>query len=68
MNLIGLKWISGDVSFAFVLLFRMIINSNYIYLTSCVGQETEKGLFGLPVNLPPAHLSTTHGGGFTLSL
>ena len=33
---------------------------------SCLGQATAKRLFGLQVKLPPAHLSTTHGGGFTL--
>ena len=38
------------------------------YSPSCLGQETAKGPFGLRVKLPPAHLSTTHGGGFTLSL
>ena len=38
------------------------------YSPSCLGQEMAKGLFGLRVKLPPAHLSTTHGGGFTLSL
>ena len=38
------------------------------YLPSCLGQETAKEPFGLRVKLPPAHLSTTHGGGFTLSL
>ena len=38
------------------------------YSPSCLGQETAKGAFGLLVKLPPAHLSTTHGGGFTLSL
>ena len=38
------------------------------YSPSCLGQETAKGPFGLLVKLPPAHLSTTHGGGFTLSL
>ena len=32
------------------------------------GQETAKGPFGLRVKLPPAHLSTTHGRGFTLAL
>ena len=37
------------------------------YSPSCLGQETAKGPFGLRVKLPPAHLSTTHGGGFTLS-
>ena len=38
------------------------------YSPNCFGQETAKGPFGLRVKLPPAHLSTTHGGGFTLSL
>ena len=38
------------------------------YSPSCHGQETAKGGFGLRVKLPPAHLSTTHGGDFTLSL
>ena len=38
------------------------------YSPSCLGQETAKGSFGLRVKLPPAHLSTTHDGGFTLSL
>ena len=38
------------------------------YSPSCLGQETAKGPFGLRVKLPPAHLSTTLGGGFTLSL
>ena len=38
------------------------------YSPSCLVQETAKGPFGLRVKLPPAHLSTTHGGGFTLSL
>ena len=38
------------------------------YSPSCLGQETTKGPFGLRVKLPPAHVSTTHGGGFILSL
>ena len=38
------------------------------YSPICLGQETAKGPFGLRVKLPPAHLSTTHGGGFILSL
>ena len=38
------------------------------YSPSCLGKETAKGPFGLRVKLPPAHLSTTHDGGFTLSL
>ena len=37
------------------------------YSPSCLGQETAKGPFGLRVKLPPAHLSTTHDGSFTLS-
>ena len=32
-----------------------------IYSPICLGQETQ-------VKFPPAHLSTTHGGGFTQSL
>ena len=38
------------------------------YSPSCIGQETAKGPFGFQVKRPPAHLSTTHDGGFTLSL
>ena len=38
------------------------------YSPSWLGQETAKGPFGLRVKLQPAHLSTTHGGGFTLTL
>ena len=38
------------------------------YSPSCLGQETAKGPFGFRVKLPPAHLSTTHGRGFALSL
>ena len=39
------------------------------YSLSCLGQETAKVPFGvLLVKLPPAHLSTTRGRGFTLSL
>ena len=34
------------------------------YSPSCRGQETKKGLFGVRVKLPPAHLSTTLGGDF----
>ena len=32
----------------------------HLYSPSCIGQETAKGPFGLPVKLPLAHLSTTH--------
>ena len=38
------------------------------YSPSCLGQETAKGPFGLRVKLPPALLSTTYNGGFTLLL
>ena len=38
------------------------------YLSSCLLQETAIGPFGLRFKLPPANLSTTHGGGFTLTL
>ena len=38
------------------------------YSPSCLGQETAKGPSGLRVKLPPAHMSTTRGGDFTLSL
>ena len=38
-----------------------------IISSSCLGQETAKEPFSLQVKLPPAHLFTTHGGGFTLS-
>ena len=46
----------------------LLVSVITFYLPSCLGQETAKGPFGLRVKLPPAHLSTTHGGGFTLSL
>ena len=35
---------------------------------SRLGQEITKGSFGLRVKLPPARLSTTHGGSFTVIL
>ena len=38
------------------------------YSPKCLGKETAKGPFGFGVNLLPAHLSTTHGGGSTLPL
>ena len=34
----------------------------------CLGQDTAKGPFSSRVKLPPAHLSTTHGESFTLSI
>ena len=53
-----------------MLTYSTVINVIVItfYSPSCLDQETAKGPFGLRVKLPPAHLSTTHGGGFTLSL
>ena len=38
------------------------------YSPSFLKQETAKEHFGLRVKLLPAHFSTTHGGGFILSL
>ena len=46
----------------------VILFVDTLYLPSYLGQETAKGPFGLRVKLPLAHLFTTHGGGFTLSL
>ena len=40
----------------------------HFYSPSCVGQEIAKGPRGFWVKMPPAQLSTTHGGDFTLSL
>ena len=40
----------------------------YFYLPSCLGQETTKRSFSLLIKLPPAHLSPTQSGGFTMSL
>ena len=53
-----LNWLHGPV----------IVIVITLYSPSCLGQETAKGPFGLRVKLPPAHLSTTHDGSFTLSL
>ena len=39
-----------------------------VHSPSGLGQETPKGPCGQRVNLPPAHLSTTHGVGFPLTL
>ena len=38
------------------------------YSPSYLGQETAKEPFALQVKLPPDHLFTTHGAGFTLFL
>ena len=40
----------------------------HLYSISRLGQKTAKGPCGFQVKLSPAHLSITHGGGFTLSL
>ena len=41
---------------------------NYLYLPNCLGQKTAERPFGHRVELPPAHLSTTHSRGFTFTL
>ena len=46
----------------------LIVVAITFYSSSCLGLKTTTGPFGLRVKLPPAHLSTTHSGGFTLSL
>ena len=48
--------------------FVIIVIVITFYSPSCLGWEIAEGPFGLRVKLPPARLSTTHGGGFTLSL
>ena len=63
----------AELIFSFTSETYLVVQINIVivitfYSTSCLGQETVKGPFGLRVKLPPAHLSTTHGGGFTLSL
>ena len=49
------------------LFYSMVLNFYYICTSLLPCQETAKGPFGLRVKLPPAHLSTTHGGSFTPS-
>ena len=48
--------------------FGYNITCRIIVITFCPpsrrGKETTKGPFGLRMKLPPAHLSTTQGGGF----
>ena len=39
-----------------------------LHLPNCFAQEAAKVSFDLRVKLAPAHLFTTHGGGFVLSL
>ena len=46
-----------------------LCNCNYILFTKLPRPGDSEGTFrSLRVKLPPAHLSTTHGGGFTISL
>ena len=46
----------------------LMVSINIFYGPSChYDQQTIKGSFGHQVKLPPTHLSTTNGGGFTLS-
>ena len=47
--------------------YRYVVIVTTIYSPSWLGHETAKEPFSLQVNLPPANLSTTDGGGFTLS-
>ena len=58
------SWLSNIKNFVIVIIAVVIT----FYSPSCLDQETAKGPFDLQVKLPPAHLSTTHGGGFILSL
>ena len=44
-----------------------IVIATTFYSPSSLCQKTAKWHFGLRVQLTPAHLFTTHGGGFTLS-
>ena len=62
------------IDFGWVAMFSTVakLKNNYcncikFHSPRCLGQETAKGSFSLRVKLPPAHLSTTHSRGFTLS-
>ena len=57
----------GPFNLIFANQFKIVVVITF-YSPSCLGQETAKEPFGLRVKLPPVHLSTTHDGGFTLSL
>ena len=65
-RLLGAARILAEATGKMVEAARVIVIT--FYSRSCLGQETAKGPFGLRVKLPPAHLSTTHRGAFTLSL
>ena len=55
-------------NFEFELFLNSLEKRILIIGASFLSQEKAKGHFGLRVKLPPAHLSTTNGGSFTLSL
>ena len=57
------RWLK---QFATVIVIIVIVIT--FYSPNCLSQETAKEPCGLRSKLPPAHMSTTHGGGFTLSL
>ena len=45
----------------------IVITGHFIHQVN-LGWQIANEPFGLLVKLPPTHLSTTHGGGLTLSL
>ena len=47
--------------------FPTVCDCNYIFIHQ-IALSTVKRRFGLRAKLPPAHLSATHGEGFTRSL
>ena len=58
-------WICPSITECYGFYYATII-AYILYLPSCLVQETAKQAVGPPVKVPPAHLSTTHGGGFAL--
>ena len=58
--------ITGELALSRAIIVIVIVIT--FYSPSCLRQETAKGPFGLRVKLPHARLSTTHSGGFILSL
>ena len=67
-RILGVRFLDCQIQYMRLGILLVIVIVITFYSPSCLGQETAKGPFGLRVNLPPANLSTTHGGGFTLSL
>ena len=61
-------FVSVSIAEADKLFSIIVINCNGFYSPSCFLSGNSEGVFGLRVKLPPAHLFTTHGGGFTVSL